>query len=126
MSEIKKLSVTIASSSSANMYTVTFIVENGVLTGQCNCKAGKFNSHCKHLFGVASGRATVDWEDHDNYEAIGRLLHHTEFRAKAVDVDKLSIELRELQSKAKKLDDQIKAIQKDVCAQINRGVPVNI
>ncbi|NWJ94544.1 MAG: hypothetical protein HXX20_02080 [Chloroflexi bacterium] len=40
--------------SGGNTYTVVFEKVNGVMRGECNCKAGKINRKCKHL--VLAGR----------------------------------------------------------------------
>ena len=109
-------SIKIGSSSSNEIYTVLFKIENGLISINCNCRAGLVKTLCKHRLNLIEGdiSAMVDKTEETALTEILRKIDKTK-------ISDLYTELNEIELKLKKLESERKKMRKEIGFKFSNG-----
>lgn len=108
--------INIKSSSSDEIYTVTFAIENNLISINCNCKAGLVKTLCKHRLSLLDGdvSAIIDKSD---IKALTDVLDKID-KTKIVE---LNSELNKVEKEISTLDALRKKLRKEIGLKFSNG-----
>jgi hypothetical protein len=101
--------IKIGSSSSDEIYTVSFKVDNGLISINCNCQAGLVKMLCKHRLNLLGGdiSSMVDKSEEAALTDILSKIDKTKISDLYTDLNKVELELKKLEAERKKLRKEI-------------------
>lgn len=101
--------IEVKSSSSDEVYTVTFKIENDYTSINCNCKAGQMKTLCKHRLNLLGGETASlkDQSQKSNLINVLGLIDKTKISDLYMELNKVEDELKKLTSLRKKLRKEI-------------------
>lgn len=101
--------IKVGSSSSDDIYTVSFKIENGLISINCNCQAGLVKMLCKHRLNLLGGdiSAMVDKTEESALIDILSKIDKTRISDLYIDLNKVELEIKKLDTERKKLKKEI-------------------
>ena len=103
-----KETIEIKSSSSDEVYTVTFMIENNLTSINCNCRAGQVKMLCKHRLSLLDGDIS-SLADESQIPILSKIL---ELISKE-KISDLYTELHQVENELKKLNSLKKKLRKE-------------
>lgn len=96
------------SSSSNEVYNVTFTISNNNISIRCNCKAGASKLICKHRLDLIDGNIShLDLNDLQAYNEIISNLNKEKINTLLTSTNVLDSQIKELENERKKLKREI-------------------
>tara|TARA_R110001583_G_scaffold119903_1_gene271166 strand:+ start:977 stop:1318 length:342 start_codon:yes stop_codon:yes gene_type:complete len=111
-----KETIEIKSSSSDEVYTVTFMIENNLTSINCNCRAGQVKMLCKHRLSLLDGDIS-SLADESQIPILSKTL---ELISKE-KISDLYTELNQVESELKKLNSLKKKLRKEIGFKFSNG-----
>jgi hypothetical protein len=111
-----KETIEIKSSSSDEVYTVTFMIENNLTSINCNCRAGQVKMLCKHRLSLLDGDIS-SLADESQISILSKTL---ELISKE-KISDLYTELNQIESELKKLNSLKKKLRKEIGFKFSNG-----
>lgn len=108
-------SVRIKSSSSGEIYTVTFKIDN-LISINCNCQAGLVKTLCKHRLSLLDGDTTSIVDEKDIL-----ILNEVLSKIDKAKVENLFAEFDKVEAEIKKLDALKKRLKKEIGLNFSNG-----
>ncbi|MCL7755101.1 hypothetical protein [Polaribacter sp. Z022] len=111
-----KETIEIKSSSSDEVYTVTFMIENNLTSINCNCRAGQVKMLCKHRLSLLDGDIS-SLADESQIPILSKTLE-------LISNEKISdlyTELNQVESELKKLNSLKKKLRKEIGFKFSNG-----
>lgn len=108
--------IKVASSSSEEIYTVSFKFENDVVSINCNCKAGLVKMLCKHRLNLLGGDISGMIDKTEESTLIDILS-----KIKKSKIPELCSKLDNIELKFKKLDIERKNLRKEIGLKFSNG-----
>lgn len=109
-------SIKIRSSSSEDIYTVVFKMDNDLLSINCNCQAGLVKMLCKHRLSLLDGDVSA-LADISDTNIVTELLTQID----KTKISDLYTELNKVESEIKKLDTLKKKLRKEIGIKFSEG-----
>lgn len=108
--------IRVKSSSTEEVYEVSFKVENNLISLNCNCQAGQFNTLCKHRLCLIER----DYNDVlDKNEAV--LLYDTIVKNNKSEIIESVIEVNRIEKEMKKLGALKSKMKKEIGIKFSNG-----
>lgn len=104
-----EINLKVASSSSNEIYTVSFKIDNCLISLNCNCRAGLLKMICKHRINLLTGdiSALVDKTEATAVIDILKKIDRTKITDLYIDLDKVETEIKKLETERKRLKKEI-------------------
>lgn len=101
--------VQVGSSSNDGIYTVTFKIDDGLISINCNCQAGSVKMLCKHRLNLLGGdiSAMIDKSEEASLVDILSKIDKTRISDLYTDLNKVELEIKNLEAERKKLRKEI-------------------
>jgi len=109
--------INVRSSSSNEVYTVLFKIENNLISINCNCKAGLVKTLCKHRTSLLEGDISAMLEKSEE-AALTDILREID---KTTKISGLYTELNKVELEIKKLESLKKKLRKEMGLKFSNG-----
>lgn len=108
--------IKINSSSTNEIYDVTFKIENNLISINCNCRAGLVKTLCKHRLGLIDGDYTAILNKDETI-----LLNDIFSKIDKSKITNLFVELNRIEKEIKDLDSLKKKMKKEIGIKFSNG-----
>ena len=109
-------SIKVNSSSSEEVYTVVFKIENDLISINCNCKAGLLKTLCKHRMNLLGGDISA-MADKSEEKALADILS----KISKTKISDLYTELNNVELEIQKFDLLRKKLRKEIGMKFSNG-----